>query len=53
MVTETLMDWVLTSIVILMAVEIVVILLGTAIEKILDVRTLEWFKKRREKHEKD
>ena len=53
MATETLMDWILTSIVVLMAVEIVFILMGTAIEKILDVRTLEWFKKRRKKHEKD
>lgn len=44
MVTETLMDWILTSIVVLMAVEIVLMLLAKAIEIIMDVR---WFRKRR------
>ena len=44
MVTETLMDCILTSIVVLMAVEIVLILLAKTIEIIMDVR---WFRKRR------
>ena len=39
MATETLMDWILTSIVVLMAVEIVLMLLAKAIEIIMDVQT--------------